>query len=201
MNIQEFKQIFIDAVASGQKMEQASWENFTGNLSHNPWKPGDEFAKAYNPVSKSEQVITDAWGPIPYIFDICHSFDSIFPQVDKDLSKVKFDFENFESYYQPNYDMDPELMGFQNWAAKPFLGCYAGGDWEFPIYFIIYHDGANLRGFIPENGNFYNHIEMTAFGNNDDSDEIEAQRQNFDPENDFFNWDLLKDEVKAKLLE
>lgn len=53
-----------------------------------------------------------------------------------------------------------------------FLGVTAGGDWEEPVFFIIYFDGKGLRGYIPENGNTYNKITKTAFGSEGESDVV-----------------------------
>lgn len=86
----------------------------------------------------------------------------------KDLGKVQFDFENY-SYQAEHkkYKEDPNsLMGFQQLEnGLCFCGCYAGGDWEWPVYFIVYHDGNEFRGYIPKNGNPWNTDTKTAYGN------------------------------------
>lgn len=90
------------------------------------------------------------------------------PKLRKDISKVTFDFENYEMTQQSGYC---DLCGYHTLDnGLTFLGVGAGGDWEFPVFFIIYYDGKNLRGYIPENGNVYNKITKTAFGSENESD-------------------------------
>lgn len=45
-----------------------------------------------------------------------------------------------------------------------FLGCAAGGDWEYPVHFAIYYDGKSLRGYVPRYCNSYNLKTKQAFG-------------------------------------
>jgi hypothetical protein len=81
----------------------------------------------------------------------------------KDLQKVDFDFENCTSMeYPQNYSNYPsgyrELKpGFHVWFVN------AGGDWEFPICFVIYW-GDKLRAYIPKDGNAWNKKEKCAYG-------------------------------------
>ena len=80
-------------------------------------------------------------------------------KIDKDLSKIQFDWENYEVL---------ELK-------TSFPGChyqlmYAGGDWEYPVYFMIYWDGKNLRAYIPEEGNTYDKEYKTAYGSQTDTE-------------------------------
>jgi len=46
-----------------------------------------------------------------------------------------------------------------------YMGFEAGGDWEWPVYFILYWDGERVRCYIPEKGNSYNTDTMWAYGN------------------------------------
>ncbi len=78
----------------------------------------------------------------------------------KDLSKIWFDFENFEAEHEPN-----TLIGMNTLSnGLTFCGCIAGGDWEEPVFFIIYCDGKSLRAYIPVHGNCINLDFKTAFG-------------------------------------
>lgn len=45
-----------------------------------------------------------------------------------------------------------------------FIGVQAGGDWEYPTFFILYYDGENVRMYIPSRGNCINLDFMSAFG-------------------------------------
>ena len=82
----------------------------------------------------------------------------------KDLSKVQFDWENCGC--EPCND-DP--CGFWTTSSGiPTLGCYAGGDWEDPVYFVLYPETATtIRAYLPKDGNTWNIKTKTAFGNDD----------------------------------
>jgi len=51
-----------------------------------------------------------------------------------------------------------------------YAGIMAGGDWECPVFWIIYWDGKRLRGYVPTDGNPYNTDTMEAYGNNPEAD-------------------------------
>lgn len=87
----------------------------------------------------------------------------------KDISKVDFSLENFmcRDIGAPNTSGNWE--GFHTLpTGLAFLGCRAGGDWEYPVNFAIYYDGKDLRGYIPRYHNSYNLKTKTAFGNDDE---------------------------------
>lgn len=89
-------------------------------------------------------------------------------QIRDDLNKINFDFENYSS---PNSLEDPpEIMGWHTLDnGFSFLGMWAGGDWETPVYFILYWDGKKVRGYVPETGNTFNPKYRTAFGSEGES--------------------------------
>jgi len=75
------------------------------------------------------------------------------PTVEKDLKKVHFDTENIN---KTGYVTLPN--GFS------YLGVMAGGDWEQFVFFIIYHDGKKLRGYVPKKGNLWNTDTNRSYG-------------------------------------
>jgi hypothetical protein len=83
----------------------------------------------------------------------------------KDWSKIDFSTENM--------DVVAESMTAD---GVPYLRISAGGDWEHPLVCILYFDGRKMRGYVPKDGNTYNHKAKSAFGNND-SDDAECIRQ------------------------
>lgn len=102
-------------------------------------------------------------------------FKIITPQIEKDLSVILFDEENFTISHEEMFgDFDEDaLIGIHTLEnGFSFLGCYAGGDWEGPVFYIIYWDGTQLRGYIPIYGNSYNSDFMTAFGSEGDNEWI-----------------------------
>jgi hypothetical protein len=104
------------------------------------------------------------------------------PKIEKDLSKVNFDFENYnlgkaDPMYEEEYDSD--FNGYCGYPCGyeilpnglPVLFVNAGGDWENPICFVIYYDGKELRAYIPSDGNIWNKKEKCAYGSEDNIDD------------------------------
>ena len=78
----------------------------------------------------------------------------------KDLNKIKHDWENCD------YIGDIRTTK----SGIPYILGDFGGDWEEPILFIVYWDGKEFRGYIPEHGNCYNRDLNQAFGNDEEAD-------------------------------
>lgn len=90
-------------------------------------------------------------------------------QVIKDLAKVQFDSENHECRPDEAFCGAGEIAGFRTLPnGLTYLGCTAGGDWECPLFYIIYWDGKKLRGYIPKDGNFWNTDLKAAYGNDEE---------------------------------
>ena len=120
----------------------------------------------------------------------CYMWGTLTSQIEKDLKKVEFDFENVidekeHKWLGDKYADDPidciknQFLGYNTLSnGLSFLGMLAGGDWEQPVHFIIYWDGKKLRAYIPKKGNYWNTDTKQAYGNNEqaDSDNI---RKNF----------------------
>lgn len=103
------------------------------------------------------------------------SFTQLTPKVENDISnKVSFDVEN--ENIEPYSDVWKDLLGYRKWGDLVFLGGMSGGDWEQPVFWIIYYDGKDLRGYVPKDGNIWNHVTKEAFGNDDDADEAFARK-------------------------
>ncbi len=102
-----------------------------------------------------------------------YAYKSLTRQIEKDLSKVEFDCENLDDgprgYVDQSSPVDIDrLLGYKVLSnGLAFLGIVAGGDWEMPVFFIIYFDGHKLRGYIPEKGNTWNKKTKSAYGNDD----------------------------------
>ena len=89
----------------------------------------------------------------------------------KDIGKVNFDFENWD--FCTNKHFSKGKMKASDGTEFSYIGMSAGGDWEFPIYFMIYldKDGKTFRGYIPKEGNPWNYKTKEAFGNDDEADD------------------------------
>jgi len=122
-----------------------------------------------------------------------------FSMLDKDLKKINFDMENHEiNYYDFLGDASKCLVNFQTLEnGFTFLGVVAWGDWETPLFFIIYHDGSTFRGYIPEDGNLYDKLFETAYGSEDGT---ELGRTEFNEEDKTY-YEMLFPEVDKKELD
>ena len=101
--------------------------------------------------------------------------------IGKDLSKVQWDEENFEFHKREAYCGCGKIVGFNILPnGLTYLGITAGGDWEEPLFYILYYDGEKLRGYIPTDGNFWNTDTKTAYGSEhdvvDDADEEASEK-------------------------
>ena len=91
-------------------------------------------------------------------------------------SRIDFDFENVllgwnDSTFDPISFSSIETITVDGKEIPIIKGC-AGGDWEFPVAFIIYlSDKGKLRMYVPRKGNVFNRDTKEAFGNDDDADE------------------------------
>ena len=91
-------------------------------------------------------------------------------RVEKDLMKVQFDEENLEWEEGEGFSGTKAITGFHILPnGLTYLGVTAGGDWEIPLFFIIYYDGERLRGYIPKDGNHWNTKTNTAYGSESES--------------------------------
>lgn len=126
--------------------------------------------------------------------------------VEKDLQKVEFDCENVCS------DAD-ELGGYHTLPnGMSYLGVFAGGDWETAVFFIIYWDGKQLRGYVPTNGNCFNTTTKQAYGNDEVADLKDARKRwpneqyLKQPDVDLSGWfdadvNLIKKDIMARITE
>lgn len=104
------------------------------------------------------------------------------PEVYTDLEVVNFDEENSE--WEPGEGYSGGTTGFHTLPnGLTFLGITAGGDWETPLFYIIYWDGDKLRAYVPTDGNHWNTDTNTAYGSeaealDGDEDEEKAAEEN-----------------------
>lgn len=109
-----------------------------------------------------------------------------------DLSKVGFSFENRTS--DEHWCGYP--TGYHSIGNFHFLGCAAaGGDWETPVFFIVYWDGKNIRGYIPSEGNLWNHMTKLAYGNDMEYTARMSSTKNYIPgKRDVDDWNKRTNE-------
>jgi hypothetical protein len=131
------------------------------------------------------------------------------PQVSKDLSKVDFDMENFSdsgswtfgNTKNPDFPAN-NYVGYHTLSnGLSYLGINAGGDWEWPIFFIIYHDGNKLRGYIPKDGNTWNYLNSSAFGNDEEVDEKALKQRGLkDMEDLEFDFEKIENDILNRIV-
>ncbi|MDO8495996.1 MAG: hypothetical protein Q7S43_00905 [bacterium] len=93
-------------------------------------------------------------------------------KIEDGLERVFFDFENYEYTHDSPIGQFRNLLGPRYFGKIPAVGCAAGGDWEYPVFFIIYldHDDITLKSYIPKDGNTWNYDTESAFGNDEEAD-------------------------------
>ena len=102
----------------------------------------------------------------------------ITPTIVKDLYKVEFSEENLEWENDTGYAGLETITGFNTLPnGLSYLGICCGGDWEQPLFYIVYYDGLKLRGYIPTEGNHWNTDKNSAYGN-DHADDNSPDNQN-----------------------
>ena len=123
------------------------------------------------------------------------------PAIEEDLKKVEFDTENLEFEEGEGYSRGK--TGFRTLPnGLTILGVTAGGDWEAPIYFILYSDGKELRGYIPTDGNIWNTDTNQAYGNADSNvDERNCQKRFGvkDPLTVSMNQDKIDADIQSRI--
>ena len=144
-------------------------------------------ARHFAPISEAElsarirSTVCDTEGYSPRLFRKMLSDDL----------KVQFDFENFEDGSDAHPFGPARLMGLR--TLKNGMTCHgfcAGGDWEHPVFWLVYYDGKQLRGYIPGDGNPWNTTTHRAFGNDDEADLKNAKKR----------WpDLFKDKLAGDI--
>ncbi|MNM47666.1 hypothetical protein D3C81_586380 [compost metagenome] len=131
--------------------------------------------------------------------------------------EIEFDLENVE------LDEDDDNLGVQTIGDFNYIGIIAGGDWENPVFFILFIDETGkIAGYVPEDGNIYNKKLKSAFGNNHEredyifgedrkmskkrieyNDEDAAKEQYGVTEDEIqnieFDFDKMKKEIKNKI--
>lgn len=98
---------------------------------------------------------------------------------DKLAKDMKVDFDTENTSFGASDRVGPNgLMGLVSLGnGFTFWGMCAGGDWEHPVYWIVYWDGKKLRAYVPTNGNPWNTDTKQAFGNNDAMDLKNAKKR------------------------
>lgn len=168
------------------------------------------YAKADQTIEDLKELIEKSidpdYGEVPGVYGIINGEGS--PAQNKvlgDLSKIDVSFENVEGFDSEDaYTNLPglecldgyEMLGTGD-SAFPVLWCAGGGDWEYPLVFVLYMgQKGELRAYIPEDGNVYNHKEKSAYGNNEGDPDFNDDEDNPDLE---FDVDKMRKDVEDRI--
>lgn len=97
----------------------------------------------------------------------------------------------FASIEKPNITFDLENLDCSNdWShvktgwdeEHGWLAFMSGGDWEIPVFGILYFDGVKLKCYVPEKGNCYDPVKMTAWQEEPPELEGKSMRELYDLE-------------------
>jgi hypothetical protein len=131
---------------------------------------------------------------IDKVFELFEDEYSFGDTIDKDLAKVEFDKENISRHNGKDSPAGfPYPVGIQT-IGDDLKVCFfwAGGDWEYPVCFILYWDGKQLRGYIPTKGNAFDKKNKMAYGNEDDG-------RDTDDYNKEVSYDLLVEDILNRI--
>jgi hypothetical protein len=151
-------------------------------LYHKKRKQGDTMARYFTEKISKEQLeqkivsIVKTNSKKNYANTEYYDYNQLTSQVSKDLSKVQFDAENISDcdLYLNSVQHDGQrYLGYNTLGnGLSYLGVNAGGDWETPVFFMLYWDGKSIRGYVPKDGNTWNTHSKEAFGNDEENDII-----------------------------
>lgn len=170
------------------------------------------YAKSNQTIDDLKTLVAKACGPdygIPCVYGILNGSDTpAQAKVRSDLSKINVDFENVEefgtedSYNLPGLeDLDGYEMIGSGPSAFPVLWCACGGDWELPLVFILYiGQKGELRGYIPEDGNAYNHEEKCAYGSESSSWDEDYEHVDMDDPRYVFDVAAMRADIIGRIV-
>lgn len=122
-----------------------------------------------------------------------------------DLKKVQFDAENYVEEPCDGHLFE-NLLGIRTLDnGLTMWGLFAGGDWEFGVFSVLYWSGKEIRGYVPKDGNTWNYKTKAAFGNEgnfDDDDtihELDSDEMQDKAEMQFDEKKIIAD-IKKRLL-
>jgi len=126
----------------------------------------DFIAKALEFESKyGEDYESDEFNENDFVNTIVwYALDNPESKLGKDFKGIEFDAENALS------------RGLESTKSSiPYIRAFAGGDWQYPLDFFIYHDGKQFRVYVPTKGNAYRKDIKRVFGDNEDLSAMENE--------------------------
>lgn len=115
----------------------------------------------------------DKEDPLPWghaVSILLNRSDRIYQEKDicVDHENIKLNWSEWDArWYGTNEPA--KYLGVHTINGFTFCGVETGGDWEDPVFLILYWDGNDIHTYIPKRGNMVNMDAMTAFGSEDDT--------------------------------
>ena len=101
--------------------------------------------------------------------------------IKKDFKGINFDWEN--------YDIVGDV---RTTKGIPYQLFNAHGDWEIPVYFMVYYDGKKIRVYVPTVGNTWRQDLKQALGN------VYKAQRDIKSDDEYVYEELLKDKLIDK---
>lgn len=101
--------------------------------------------------------------------------------IKKDFKGIKFNWEN--------YDIVGDV---RTTKGIPYQLFNAHGDWEIPVYFMVYYDGKKIRVYVPTVGNTWRQDLKQALGN------VYKAQKDIKSDDEYVYDELLKDKLIDK---
>ena len=121
------------------------------------------------------------WGPALKIIRRMYTDKKSENWIKKDFKGIHFDWEN--------YDIVGDV---RTTNGVPYQLFYAGGDWEIPVYFMVYYDGKRIRVYVPTVGNAWRQDLKQALGN------VHKAQRGIKTDDEYVYDELIKDKLIDK---
>ena len=121
------------------------------------------------------------WGPALKIIRRMYMDKKSENWIKKDFKGIHFDWEN--------YDIVGDV---RTTKGVPYQLFYARGDWEIPVYFMVYYDGKRIRVYVPTVGNTWRQDLKQALGN------VDKAQRGIKTDDEYVYDELLKDKLIDK---
>ncbi len=165
----------------------------------------EDFKKLFDPDGKWEAE-KDNFYKLPHVLKL--------GKVEEDFSHIESNGEDFScgsEDYHGKREPSNHLLGFHTINGIPFYGFFACGDWECAIFYVVYHDGTQFRGYRPVEGNPWNTDNNSAYGNDAilDMENVKKRFPNIElpdgeegegvPSDIPFNWNLITQDIGTNI--
>lgn len=123
-----------------------------------------------------DEMVEDETDPLPWghaVSKLLNRDRRLYMEKDIEIDHENITMEWDEWDIKFSGDAEPaQYLGIHTINGLTFCGVLTGGDWEHPIFLILYWHNGNIHVYIPKRGNLVNMDAKTAFGS--ENEEFEA---------------------------